>query len=207
LHRVQRSGQFLPVRYVLTPRFFDRATLEVAREMLGKFLVRRYRGKELELLISEVEAYDGPDDRASHASRGLTPRTKVMFGPPGVFYVYFTYGMHWMLNVVTGPSGYPAAVLIRAGIVPDSDNRRVINGPARLTKYLHIGASLNARTACPATGLWLEDRGVETAPDSIIAGKRIGVDYAGDWKDRPYNFRLAKRSPARFTTMQRRAPD
>jgi DNA-3-methyladenine glycosylase len=179
-----------PVR-VLTPRFFNRATIEVARDLLGKSLVRRYRGRDLRLLISEVEAYDGPDDKASHASRGMTPRTKVMFGPPGVFYIYFTYGMHWLLNVVTGPSGYPAAVLIRGGVAPDSRGPRPVNGPARLTRYLRIGSSLNARPARPSTGLWFEDRGVELASNQIVAGRRIGVDYAGEWKDRLYNFKLA----------------
>ncbi|MFZ0890148.1 MAG: DNA-3-methyladenine glycosylase [Candidatus Binataceae bacterium] len=184
---------------MLAARFFNRPTLEVARELLGKFLVRRYRGGQLELLISEVEAYDGPDDRASHANRGLTPRTQVMFGPAGIFYVYFTYGMHWLLNVVTGPSGYPAAVLLRGGMVPDSGRGRVsVSGPARLTKYMHVGPRLNARRARPATGLWFEDRGVEVTSRQIVAGKRIGVAYAADWEDRPYNLRLAERALVRL---------
>jgi DNA-3-methyladenine glycosylase len=198
----RRSQQFVQMNRVLARGFFDRPTLEVARELLGKFLVRRYRDKELRLLISEVEAYDGPHDRASHASRGLTPRTRVMFGPAGIFYVYFTYGMHWLLNVVTGPPGYPAAVLIRGGVIPATEGAgpKPVNGPARVTKYLHVGASLNAKPACPATRLWLEHRGVEVAPGLITASKRIGVDYAGEWKDRLYNFRLTDSSlvaPAR----------
>src|SRR3989338_2229715 len=104
------------MRKILPQSFFDRPTLAVARALLGKFLVRRTGKKTLEAMITEVEAYDGPEDRASHASRGITPRTKIMFGEAGRLYVYFTYGMHWMLNVVTGSRGYPAAVLIRAGI-------------------------------------------------------------------------------------------
>jgi DNA-3-methyladenine glycosylase len=182
------------MRRILTPRFFERPTLETAQELLGKFLVRRWRGKELALAISEVEAYDGPDDRASHASRGLTPRTRVMFGPAGIFYVYFTYGMHWLLNVVTGPLGYPAAILIRAGVVHGPDGVRRVDGPARVTKYLHIRGGLNGYAASPPTGLWFEDRGVRIDPKLVLAGKRVGVDYAGEWKERLYNFQIDQRS-------------
>jgi len=102
-------------RKIISRDYFNRPTVDVARSLLGKFLVRRLRGKTIAVMISETEAYDGPRDLASHASRGKTPRTSVMFGPAGRFYVYFTYGMHWMLNVVTGPKEYPAAVLIRGG--------------------------------------------------------------------------------------------
>jgi DNA-3-methyladenine glycosylase len=190
----RRAGR----RKVLGPRFFNRSTLLVAEELLGKFLVRRYRGRVLRLLITEVEAYDGPHDKASHASRGLTPRTRVMFGASGVFYVYFTYGMHWLLNVVTGPSGYPAAVLIRAAVALGKDGAAVaVTGPARITKYMHVGASLNRRKACKRTGLWFEDPGVTAARPSIIAGRRVGVDYAGEWRDKPYNLKL--RDPISLT--------
>jgi DNA-3-methyladenine glycosylase len=149
-------------------------------------------------MITEVEAYDGPEDRASHASRGFTPRTKVMFGGAGRFYVYFTYGMHWMLNVVTGPKGYPAAVLIRAGIparelgVKNYELSALeIKGPARLTKYLHIGKGLNGKRAERKTGLWFEDQGIQIQKKNIITGPRVGVDYAGAWAGKKYNFRVA----------------
>lgn len=103
---------------ILTPKFFNQPTLKVAKNLLGKFLVRRFGGtpaspKESALMIIEVEAYGGPEDKASHASRGKTERNKIMFGEAGRWYVYFTYGMHWMLNIVAGPKDYPAAVLIR----------------------------------------------------------------------------------------------
>jgi DNA-3-methyladenine glycosylase len=183
--RPARRGKVLP------PSFFNRPTLLVAEELLAKLLVRRYRGAEIVLLVTEVEAYDGPDDKASHASRGLTPRTRVMYGTSGVFYVYFTYGMHWLLNVVTGPRGYPAAILIRAGVVIGKDGAAAaVTGPARVTKYMHIRASFNRRKACRQTGLWFEDSGIAVARTSVIAARRIGVDYAGEWKDKPYNLKL-----------------
>lgn len=176
---------------VLAPSFFNRPTLQVARELLGKALVRRYRGRETRVLLVEVEAYDGPADAASHAHRGLTPRTRVMFGRPGVFYVYFTYGMHWMLNVVTGPAGFPAAVLIRAGAVIDAGGAPVmVRGPARLTRFVHIGRQLNGRSASKRSGLWFEDLRVKVPPNKIIAGKRVGVEYAGEWKEKPYNLKI-----------------
>src|SRR5690348_15950613 len=121
------------MKKILPLLFFDRPTLTVARELLGKYIVRSYRGKLIPVMITEVEAYDGPNDLASHASRGMTPRTKIMFGPAGNFYVYFTYGMHWLVNVVTGPKQYPAAVLLRAGVFEDKGKGLLpIKGPALL---------------------------------------------------------------------------
>ena len=133
-------------------------------------------------MISEVEAYNGPEDKASHASRGKTERNKMMFGEAGNWYVYFTYGMHWMLNIVTGPKDYPAAVLIRG-----TDK---ISGPARITKFLQIGRKFNGKPADKKTGLWIEDRGIKIKKSQITATKRIGVDYAGKWANKPYRFKL-----------------
>ncbi|MDO8536683.1 MAG: DNA-3-methyladenine glycosylase [bacterium] len=172
---------------LLTPRFFNRPALVVAKDLLGKFLVRRVGKRTISAMIVETEAYVGPQDKASHASRGRTPRTEIMFGKPGNFYIYFTYGMHWMLNVVTEREGYPAAVLIRAGITAAGKH---INGPARLTKFLKIDKKLNGLPANKKSGLWFEDRGVKIKSSQIIAGKRIGVDYAGKWAKKHYNFRL-----------------
>jgi len=170
----------------LSSNFFNRPTLVVAKNLLGKFLVRRRRGKTTALMITEVEAYDGPRDKASHASRGLTPRTKIMFGEAGRFYVYFTYGMHWLVNIVTGPKNYPAAILLRTGRAADGKD---VKGPARLAKYLKIDKRFNGKPASRRTGLWLEDRGIKIKPAQIIAGKRIGVEYAGVWAKKLYNFR------------------
>ena len=144
-------------------------------------------------MITEVEAYDGPRDRASHASRGETERNKPMFGGAGSFYVYFTYGMHWMLNIVTGPEGYPAAVLIRGGLVVKNNRSRGKNlrGPAVLTRYLKIGRKFNNLKASRKNGLWFEDRGVKTEGSKIKKGRRVGVDHAGKWAAKPYNFSLS----------------
>lgn len=174
------------MRQILSSHFFRRPTLVVALELLGKFIVRRWRGKEIALAIAEVEAYDGPNDLASHASHGRTERNKVMFGPAGFWYVYFTYGMHWMLNIVTGPKDYPAAILLRGA----GD----IVGPGRLTKFLHIDRHLNGKKANRASGLWIEDRGVKIEARNIRRTPRIGVAYAGAWAKKKYRFFLSSRA-------------
>lgn len=136
-------------------------------------------------MITEVEAYDGPHDKASHASRGITPRTKTMFGEPGFWYVYFTYGIHWMLNIVTGAEGYPAAVLIRG--------TEAVSGPGRLTKYFHVTGTLNKKPATKVSGLWIEDRGKRIPCSRIQKSARIGVDYAGPvWAKKEYRFLVKK---------------
>ena len=189
---LKKEGVFFKTK-VLTQKFFNQPTLKVAKNLLGKFLVCQYRRKEIilmtphlqaseGLMITEVEAYDGPNDKASHASRGKTKRNKIMFGPPGYWYIYFTYGMHWMLNIVTGPENYPAAVLIRG--------TKQIKGPARITKHLKINKRFNGLLANKKTGLWIEDREVKIKSDQIISGKRIGVEYAGKWAGKPYRFKL-----------------
>ncbi len=148
--------------------------------MLGKYIVRRVDRKVIARKITEVEAYIGHKDKASHAHRGVTPRNKIMFGEAGTWYVYFTYGMHWMLNVVTERQDYPAAVLIR-GV-------EGVNGPARLTKFLEIDKSLNGRPAAPRSGLWIEDRGATIQARHIKRTPRIGVDYAGKWRYKLWRF-------------------
>ena len=131
-------------------------------------------------MITEVEAYVGPQDLASHASKGRTPRTEVMFGKSGYWYVYLIYGVHYCLNIVTEEKDYPAAILIRG--VED------ISGPGRVTKYFNIDKGFNAMLASKKTGLWIEDRGAVIKPTQIKRGKRIGVDYAGKWKDKLWRF-------------------
>ena len=164
----------------MPPEFFERDTLIVARELLGKYLVRRTRGKEISVMITEVEAYDGFEDKASHAHKGETARNKPMFGEAGVWYVYLVYGMYEMLNIVTGKKGYPAAVLIRGveGVV----------GPGRLTKFLQITRSLNNKRAIPESGLWIEDWGAVIVDNMIKKTPRIGVGYAGVWAKKKYRF-------------------
>lgn len=179
------SSQKLSHPCVIFPLFFDRPVLAVARDLLGKILVRQLplaagEGGKLFGMITEVEAYDGPEDRACHAYRGKTGRNAPMFGPPGYWYVYLVYGMHWMLNIVTGPVGYPAAVLIR-GV-------REWEGPGKLSRMLHINKQFNALPATRETGLWIEDRGMIIPPETIRQTPRIGVDYAGAWAKKPYRF-------------------
>lgn len=181
------------MKKTLPSSFFDRPTLEVARDLPGKYIVRAWRGREIAALITEVEAYDGPLDRASHASRGKTARNRIMFGAAGRFYIYFIYGAHWLVNIVTGPEHYPAAVLVRAGAYDDEKRkaRIPIAGPARLTKFLHITGAQNGKIAARRTGLWLEDRGSPRGPREIEAKPRIGVDYAGPlWSKKSYRFVL-----------------
>jgi DNA-3-methyladenine glycosylase len=161
-------------------------TVKLARWLLGKFLVRvGPRRREQAWLITDVEAYDGENDRACHARVGRTPRTAVMYEPGGVWYVYLCYGIHELLNLVVGPAGRPAAILIR-GV-------EGVSGPGRVTKALRVDRSLNGAGAIPASGLWIEDRGVRVGRRQIAAGPRVGVDYAGPvWAAKPWRFTLKK---------------
>jgi DNA-3-methyladenine glycosylase len=160
--------------------FFERSTLVVARELLGCRLCRVIDHEVLAWPITETEAYDGPQDQACHAHKGRTLRTEVMFGPGGVWYVYLCYGVHWMLNVVTGGEGYPSAVLIRGA--------GAIHGPGRLTKALAINGKLNGTGSTLASGLWIE-AGEPLMDADVVRTPRIGVHYAGpDWAMRPYRF-------------------
>jgi DNA-3-methyladenine glycosylase len=174
------------MKKVLKREFFNRPTPEVAHDLLGKYLVRRFPSGEVKaLMITETEAYDGFHDKASHASRGETKRNKIMFGSSGYWYVYFTYGMHWMLNIVTREKGYPAAVLIRG--VEGAE------GPARLTKKLQINKEQNEKKAESKSGLWIEDRGVKIPKNKIKKTGRIGIQYAGPyWMKRRWRFYLPK---------------
>lgn len=171
------------MRKVLKKKFFNRSAPEVAKDLLGKFLVRKWKGREISAQIVEVEVYEGFRDKASHASRGKTKRNSVMFGPAGVWYVYLIYGMHWMLDVVTGPKEYPAAVLIRG--IKGADT------PGKLTKNFKINKKFNERAASRTSGLWIEDRGVNVTSDKRQATRRVGVEYAGPyWSNRKWRFVL-----------------
>lgn len=166
---------------ILTPEFFHRKTLAVARDLVGKYLVRSHGGKTVKLRVVEVEAYVGPHDLASHSSKGRTARTEIMFGAPGRFYTYLIYGMYWMLNVVTEKEGHASAILIR-GV-------EGISGPGRLTKKLAIDNKLNGMIAEKKTGLWFEDHDEPTP--RIKRTPRIGIKYAGEiWEAKPYRFVL-----------------
>jgi DNA-3-methyladenine glycosylase len=180
--RALREIDVPPGPRVLGDDFFARSALVVARELLGKYLVRQDGTRETCVQITETEAYLGPHDLACHASKGRTSRTEPMFGPAGCWYVYFIYGIHWMLNAVTGRDGYPSAVLLR-GAGPWI-------GPARLTKALAIDKQFNALPASRPTGLWIEDRGLKIARGRVRRTPRIGVEYSGEWAAKPYRFVL-----------------
>ncbi len=164
--------------------FFEEKTLKVARELVGKYLVRQIGKTIIREQITEVEAYVGPHDLACHSSRGKTTRNEVMFREAGTIYVYFTYGMHWMLNIVTEGKDFPAAVLVRG--------TKNISGPARLTKALKIDKNLNGRKLGKKSDLWVEsDLKIENRKLKISRLPRIGVAYAkGGWAEKPYRFIL-----------------
>lgn len=167
--------------------FFNRPTLIVARQLLGKYLVRKMSsavaGQEAKIVmarITEVEAYCGAEDKACHASKGLTPRTKIMFGPPGHAYIYMIYGMYHCLNFVTEEEGNPSAVLIR-GV-------EGIDGPGKLCREFKIDKKLNGIDLVNNRELWVEDSGEKIKLSQIKKGKRIGVGYAGVWQHKLWRF-------------------
>jgi len=166
LHKLQHS-------------FFERPALELARELIGTILVRRFRGREYRARICETEAYVGAHDLACHASRGRTRRTEVMFGPAGRAYVYFIYGMYDMFNIVASHVDDPQAVLIR-GAIPLDGWKADLSGPGKLTRALRI---TRAQNGIDLTGDTLFLLGDPSCRPQIVTTKRIGIDYAGEWKD------------------------
>ncbi|MDE5569109.1 MAG: DNA-3-methyladenine glycosylase [Ruminococcus sp.] len=159
---------------ILTEEFFHRDALVVAPELVGKIIVHRLNdGTIIRERIAEVEVYRGEEDKACHASKGRTKRTEILYGESGLIYVYLCYGIHWLMNVITGEKEQPQGILIRCGDVH--------NGPAKLTKYLQIDGSFNGEKICGNDKIWIEDDGfspeIKTAP-------RVGIDYADDyWRD------------------------
>jgi DNA-3-methyladenine glycosylase len=174
----------VPSGRILDASFFDRETVAVARDLLGKVLVREVNGQQMWGRLVEVEAYMGPEDLASHSSGGRrSPRNEVMYGPPGHAYVYFTYGMHHCLNFVTRPVGVPQAVLVRA-LEPGPGVGRC-GGPGLVCRALDIDRGLNGIPLEPPL-LYVVDDG---APKRrVLATPRIGIYNSGDWQDRPLRF-------------------
>ena len=163
----------------LSPDFFIRDVLDVAPDLLGKQLVRKYDdGSIKKFIVTETEAYRGIEDLACHASKGRTPRSEVMFQKGGTVYVYLIYGMYWLLNFVTGEEGDASAILIR-GISE-------ISGPGRVGRELQLDKSFYGESLQNSERIWLEDMGIKmpytTAP-------RVGIDYAGEpWVSKPWRF-------------------
>jgi DNA-3-methyladenine glycosylase len=161
--------------------FYQRDVLEVAPDLIGKYLVRKYNdGDVSRSIITEVEAYRGEEDLGCHASKGRTPRTDIMYHSGGIIYVYLVYGMYWMLNFVTGVKNDPQAVLIRG-----LDH---IYGPGKITRELGIDGSFYGASLVDSGKIWVEDNGIMV---KHVAGTRIGIDYAGEvWKNKKWRFIL-----------------
>jgi len=182
--------------------FFGRPTLDVARGLLGQRLVRVEHGRRLSGRIVETEAYIGQEDLGCHAHVGRTARNEVMWGPPGHAYVYFTYGMHWLLNVVTEQEGRPAAVLLR-GLMPleglpamrrrrgGVPEERLADGPAKLCQALAVDRSFNGHDLCAAQPRLFIERGRTPEKMKVTVGPRVGLNTVPDpWKSKPWRFRL-----------------
>ncbi len=192
-------GTLLAGHASLPREFFDRPALEVAPDLLGRVLAHVTPEGLVAVRLTEVEAYAGEHDPGSHAYRGMTARNVVMYGPPGHVYVYFTYGMHWCMNLVCEPPGTAAAVLVRAGeVILGLDlartrrpaaraDRDLARGPARLCQALGIDQSLNGADACDAGPLYVLDGlpGWRPPPEQVARGPRVGVVGAAD---RPWRF-------------------
>lgn len=164
----------------LTEEFFHRDALEVAPDLLGKIIVSRIGGEEIRVRISETEAYCGEEDTACHAHKGRTPRTEVLYGKSGTVYVYLCYGMHWLMNVITGEEGQPQGVLFRAGID--------CTGPAKLTKKLGVTGEQNRSSFVTSDVLWIEDDGGKY---DHYTDKRVGINYATEeYINKPWRFIL-----------------
>ncbi|MFD4577229.1 DNA-3-methyladenine glycosylase [Streptomyces sp. NPDC058417] len=193
-----------PDRTPLPRGFFDRPVLEVAPDLLGRLVVRTTPEGPITLRLTEVEAYDGPNDPGSHAYRGRTPRNAVMFGPPGHVYVYFTYGMWHCMNLVCGPEGEASGVLLRAGEIVDGvelarvrrlsarTDRELARGPARLATALGVDRSLDGTDACTPDDTPLRVlTGTPTRPDQVSNGPRTGVSGdGGDAEAHPWRYWL-----------------
>lgn len=185
----------------LTPEFFARPTLEVARGLLGMRLVRSLNGVRLSGWIVETEAYIGESDLACHARAGKTPRTAMMYGPPGHAYIYFTYGMHWLLNTVTEAEGFPAAVLLRAirpleGLDEIGARRagvpaaRWTDGPGKLCRALSLDGQQNGTNLCDPSGVLYIEAGPGVPDAAVQSGPRVGIESTPEpWRSMPWRFR------------------
>ena len=166
----------------LDEKFFHRDCLEVAPDLIGKILVSKINGVETRVRITETEVYRGEEDTACHAHKGRTKRTEVLYGKSGIIYVYLCYGMHWLMNVITGEEGQPQGVLFRAG--------EGFNGPAKLTKALGVTGKQNLQSFVDNAEIWIEDDGEKF---SYTTDKRVGINYATEeYINKQWRFILKK---------------
>ncbi len=178
-------------------QFYNRPTLVVSKDLLGKYLVRKVGRKELAGKIVETEAYIGPQDRAAHTYGGkITQRNKTVYLEGGRAYIYLCYGINWMLNLTTREKGIPECILIRAlepslgeyGNPKEFEN--LANGPGKLCRWLKLDKTFDEEDLVRSKKFWLEDRGEEIKKSQIVTAKRIGIDYAQEWAEKPWRFYL-----------------
>jgi len=175
---------------ILNKKFYNRNTLKVAQNLLGCFLLRKIGKKIIRGKITETEAYIGEDDLASHASKGRTPRTEIMYGHAGHSYVYMIYGMYHCLNIVTEKKDFPAAILIRAIQIEGIEHKKT-NGPGKLCRFLNIDRKLNGWNLTKGEKLWMEPSDAKAmAGKKVRKSKRIGIDYARHCKHYLWRFIL-----------------
>jgi len=192
----------MPESRKLERNFFTQPTSQVARELLGARLVRMDGDRRLSGVIVETESYRGEEDLGCHARAGLTPRTRVMYGLPGHAYIYFTYGMHWMLNFVTEETGFPAAVLIRA-VIPIEGQEIIAarrgsqpphlwtNGPAKLCQAFGIQGNQNGTDLCNAQAQIFVEHGIPIPDSHVTIGPRVGLNNVPEpWKSIPWRYRV-----------------
>lgn len=166
----------------LAKDFYKRDVLQVAPDLLGKVIVRRYADGRLErFIITETEAYRGEDDKACHARKGRTARTEIMYQSGGLVYVYFIYGMYWLLNIVCAEKEMPQAALIRSV--------KTLNGPGRVGRSLELDKSFYGEELCTSQRLWLEEG--TYCNNALTTTPRVGIDYAPDeWRLKPWRYLL-----------------
>ena len=173
----------------LTRSFYVQPAISLAKNLLGKYIVRNDGKSRLSGKIIETEAYVGPRDKAAHSYRGkITPRNKVEYSIGGHIYIYLVYGMYWQLNIVAANEGEPECVLIRA-IKTEENNISSTNGPGKLCRYLKLDKSFYGEDLMKSKLIWLEDKGEHIKSSQILRGKRVGIDYAGYyWASRKWRF-------------------
>ena len=181
--------------------FYKASALSLARDLLGKHLVRKIGGKRVAGKIVETEAYIGPEDKASHAYQGkITERNRIEYLKGGYVYIYLCYGLYWQFNVTAGEEGEPECVLVRAleplrGIKKSlyRDEKKLANlanGPGKLCRWMKLDGSFKGEDLCLSKRIWLEDPG--GVKPRIVAGTRIGIDYAGSWAQKPWRFYISE---------------
>ncbi len=185
----------------LNKNFFLLPTLEVAKNLLGKFIVRKYRRNLIIGKIVEVEAYKGPKDRAAHSWGGkVTKRNKIVYQSGGYIYIYLCYGMYWQLNIVTSQKGKPECILIRAleplkdenSKISEGEIQKLASGPGKLCRWLKLNHSFYGEDLTKSSRIWIEQRGIKLRPPEIKSTKRIGINYAGPyWAEKKWRFYIA----------------